>query len=404
MPDVTGGACAPPFSPTIRTDLPQHNMHGANSWVPRAIYSLDQSLALYPASHVNGQPLSVFEAAIDRNISMLERAAQLQLSIVGSDLNVRIVNRTGHKLPTGYPEGRRIWINVQFQDIQGHLIKEYGAYDMGTADLTTIDTKVYEAKIGPDANMAALTGEPAAASFHFAISNKLYLDNRIPPRGFANAAFEANQIQPVGATYADGQYWDDTLFPIPNQAEKALVRIYHQTSSKEYMEFLRDENSTNGAGLIAYNEWVAAGRSAPILMQQDVIPLVDPGVRGALTFSPLGFGQVQALTMDGGTDSAGAPYLVIGSTSGTSPGTHVAGFDLPLNFDGYTRLTLSRATDGLLENGSGLLDAEGRAQASFGVPLDAPLSLIGTEVTHAFLFGKPGQLTFTKPVTVVLEP
>ena len=58
------------------------------------------------------------------------------------------------------------------------------------------------------------------------------------PRGFQNVAFEANQVQPVAASYADGQYWDDTSFPIPLGATYAVVSVYHQTSSKEYIEFL----------------------------------------------------------------------------------------------------------------------------------------------------------------------
>ena len=36
----------------------------------------------------------------------------------GGELVVRtkVTNLTGHKLPTGYPEGRRMWLQVQVQD------------------------------------------------------------------------------------------------------------------------------------------------------------------------------------------------------------------------------------------------------------------------------------------------
>jgi hypothetical protein len=43
------------------------------------------------------------------------------------------------------------------------------------------------------------------------------------------------------------------------------VALYHQTTSRDYIEFLRDENTTNGAGLVAYNQWVTHGKSAPVL-------------------------------------------------------------------------------------------------------------------------------------------
>jgi hypothetical protein len=270
MPATDGTACQPFLEGETRSDLPQHDLNGANSWVPRAIWSLDQSLALYPETHVNGQSLAVFEAVIARNRKMLRAASDLALTKVGNDLVVRITNQTGHKLPTGYAEGRRMWINVKFYGggDGDTLLAERGHYDPVSADLTTADTKVYELQLGLDAAMAALTGLPAGPSFHFALNNVVVKDNRIPPRGFENAAFEAGQAQPVGATYADGQYWDDTAFAIPAGTGYAVVSVYHQTTSKEYIEFLRDENVTDAKGDIVYDEWFAAGMSKPVLMDR----------------------------------------------------------------------------------------------------------------------------------------
>jgi hypothetical protein len=275
MPDTTGTACRPSLGGATRTDLPQHDFNGANSWVPRSIYELDQTHVLYPSTDANGQPLAVFEAAIKRNKAMLRAASDLSLSIVSSDLVVRITNQSGHKLPTGYGDGRRMWINVKFYGTHSVLLAERGHYDSTTAELTTGDTKVYELREGLDGNMAALTGLPEEASFHYALNNKVYKDNRIPPRGFTNAAFEAGQSQPVGASYADGQYWDDTSFAIPSGARYAVVSIYHQTTSKESIDFLQAENATDSKGDIAHDQWVAAGRSKPVRMD-----------RGTITFYP----------------------------------------------------------------------------------------------------------------------
>jgi hypothetical protein len=208
---------------------------------------------------------------------MLRAASDLALTKVGTDHVARITNQTGHKLPTGYGEGRRMWINVKFY-AGNALLQEHGHYDALTATLTTNDTKVYEMLQGPDADMALLTGLPEEHSFHFVLNNKVYKDNRIPPRGFANAAFEAGQAQPVGATYADGQYWDDTSFPIPAGAGYAVVSVYHQTTTKEYIEFLRDENTTDSKGDIAYDEWYYAGKSRPILMDRRTIVFLAPKI------------------------------------------------------------------------------------------------------------------------------
>lgn len=98
------------------------------------------------------------------------------------------------------------------------------------------------------------------------MNNHIYADNRIPPRGFTNANFTAIQSPPVGYAYADGSYWDDTNYAVPAGATYAEIRLYYQTLSREYAEFLRDENHSNDWGNKLYQAWLANGMSAPELM------------------------------------------------------------------------------------------------------------------------------------------
>lgn len=268
MPKTDGNVCVPFFGAPHRTNIAQHDFNGANSWVLRAVH------ATYP-EYETGLSDTAVEAAVARNEDMLRRASDMELTQLGTDLNVRVINYTGHKLPTGYPEGRRMWVNVKFFDQQGRLIEEHGAYDPATAELQTAGTKVYEAKHGLDAAMAALTGKPEGPGFHFAINNKVYFDNRIPPMGATIAGLESVQAEPVGYVYADGQYWDDTLYVIPPLAARAEVALYHQTTTKEYIEFLRDENVTNTAGQVAYQLWEQFGRSPPVEMDAAELTLVN---------------------------------------------------------------------------------------------------------------------------------
>ncbi len=256
MPDVTAQGCR--FEPP-REDMPLHSFSGANTWVLQAIRNL------YPDSETFLEDDSVAQA-LARAEEMLRNASDLELSQIGQNLNVRIVNQSGHKLPTGYPEGRRMWINVRFYDAADNLLAEHGAYDAATAALNTGDTKVYEAKLGLDDYASAATGVPAGESFHFVLNNTWIKDNRIPPRGFTNAGFQAVQAEPVGAVYADGQYWDDTTFAVPGNAARAEVRTYYQTASREYIEFLRDRNTTNTAGQVLYVQWELLGKSPPVEM------------------------------------------------------------------------------------------------------------------------------------------
>ena len=268
MPDNPGAICVfwEMESVGLRDHVPEHSFVGANSWVLGAVRNLydDTETGLSDAS---------MALAHTRTETFMQKASDMELSQESDQLNVRITNMTGHKLPTGYPEGRRMWLNIKFLDASGGLIEERGAYDWATADLIEDDTKVYEPKYGMTQEMAKLTNLPAGESFHLVLNNTLIFDNRIPPMGFTNANYDAIQSAPVGYTYADGQYWDDTLYDIPSGAVQAVATLYHQTSTKEYIEFLRDTNITDDKGQIAYDQWVIGGMSAPVVMDSSMIDL-----------------------------------------------------------------------------------------------------------------------------------
>jgi hypothetical protein len=264
MPDQAGGGCvfyefgAPWFS---RPNMPQHSFAGSNTWVIDAVRH-----QMGKDADALGLTAGRAETSKARNVQMLRDASDMEVTVTPAGLSVRVINQSGHKLPSGYPEGRRMWVNVRFLGEGGTTVAEHGAYDHATAELGGLPTKVYEAKHGIDEAVAAATGLPAGINFHLALANTKYLDNRIPPRGFTNAAFEADGCQPVNYAYADGQHWDDTVFAIPAGATSAVVTLYYQTTSKEYIEFLRDENVTNTAGQVAYDLWAMFGKSAPVDM------------------------------------------------------------------------------------------------------------------------------------------
>lgn len=311
MPKHSGGLCTfweePPFF--MRPDIAEHSFVGANTWVLGAIY--DE----FGQSGSNLTPESVALAS-QRTTNFLRAASDMQLVQIAGEVKVRIINQTGHKLPTGYPEGRRMWLNVKFYDNKQQLIGERGGYDTALAQLSAGNTKVYEARYGIDAATATATNLPQGESFHLVLNNQTLKDNRIPPRGFTNSAFAAIQASPVAASYADGQYWDDSFFAIPRGARQAVVTLYYQTTSKEYIEFLRDANVTVGstAGDNAYNRWVARGKSAPVEMDSLTLNLGPPRVgdldhNGSINTDDL----IQVVT---GWGSCAAPNLCPGDANG----------------------------------------------------------------------------------------
>jgi hypothetical protein len=256
MRDVNAKGCNLAGAPT-RPDMPLHDMTGGSTWVPQMIANM------YP-DKLNA---AVVGAGIERARYMLQNAADLAVKVESGRLNATVTNQTGHKLPTGYPEGRRIWLNVKFYDAGNELISESGAYNPATGVLShDPEAKIYEVHPGIGGNIAGVVGIPAGPSLHFVLNNQIFEDNRIPPRGFTNDAFAQFGGSPVGHSYADGQHWDDTEYTIPAGATRAEVRLFYQSTSKEFIEFLRDQNVTNNKGTILYNLWNDNGKCPPELM------------------------------------------------------------------------------------------------------------------------------------------
>ena len=92
-------------------------------------------------------------------------------------------------------------------------------------------------------------------SFHFVLNDIIAKDNRIPPKGFNNDAFKEHLCEPVGAVYADGQYWDDIEFKLPDGCAKVEVQLMYQSASWEYIKFLAEENKTDDWGKKLYDAW-----------------------------------------------------------------------------------------------------------------------------------------------------
>jgi len=246
----SGFAADPAFNPLERDCrttgcLPTHDLLGANTWLPQLLLNADWRLnALSDRAYLEQNRLATQ--------SFLSKAATLRVELLEEGNNklarVTLINESGHKLPTGYPEGRRMWLNLRAYDQEGNLVQEFGAYNPTTGEVAN-DTKIYEVLQGITPELAGLLGIEAGHSFHFLLNNTVIKDNRIPPRGFTNARFDQDGLRPVGATYQDGQYWDTTDFIVPTATERLVVTLYYQTASSEYLEFLRRNGGLDGEAL-----------------------------------------------------------------------------------------------------------------------------------------------------------
>ena len=276
--------------PTESTDHPQsgqplHDMTGGNVWVSAVLASAIPGSPNHDP--VNEALLSQGPAALTLDLSeglgidpehLLDGAdrAQQQLLVAATiddlvydpgagAITFKVRNHTGHKLISGFPEGRRMFVNVKVY-AGGGIIHEVNPYDDGVGTLkglpaeyspnspplgpneVHVDELVYECH--PE---SSLTGEDQ--SFHFVLADGRHKDNRIPPRGFRIAEAAARRAEPAwngnsapgyftAAEYAGG--YDEVTVPIPGGGDAVVVELLYQTTSREYVEFLRDE--INGVG------------------------------------------------------------------------------------------------------------------------------------------------------------
>ncbi len=223
----------------LRLDVAKHEFSGTNTFVPDVLHEF-----------WTGIDTVALQRGIQRSTEMQRRAATLDV-VAGKEGGaavalVRVVNATGHKLPTGFSEGRRMWISVTGRDAYANIVFESGKYDTASRDLLhDAQLKKYEAHLGPTVGTASATGMTVSASFLSALSDSTYFDNRIPPRGFSYAMFREHKAEPVGYSYADGQYWDVTRYVMPPHVTSVDVALCFESVTKEFAEYLRDENEEN---------------------------------------------------------------------------------------------------------------------------------------------------------------
>ncbi|MFC1764979.1 multiheme c-type cytochrome [Planctomycetota bacterium] len=266
---VEGGGQASRFGGARRDHFVMHGPVGGSVWQHDATWLAWQGQQMSKDARDLGK---------QRAQEFLKEAATLELTFPkAGQARLRITNKTGHKLPSGYPEGRRMWVQAKFYDASGALLQEIGRYALKQERLfdqdvevpTLLDpdqTTVYECLPGISPAQAAKFDKAPGKSFHFVLNDVILKDNRIPPRGFKNETFAAHLSQPVGATYADGQHWDDMDLKLPAECVRIQVALMYQSVTWDYIKFLAEENRTDDWGRRLYDIWQKTGQCPPVIM------------------------------------------------------------------------------------------------------------------------------------------
>jgi len=96
-------------------------------------------------------------------------------------------------------------------------------------------------------------------------------------------------------------------------------------------------------------------------------------------------GGSQRLDIDVGVKSANAGYWMAGSLTGIEPGVTLGHVLLPLQYDVYTAYTVAAPNSAVLSSSRGVLDENGRGDATFNVPKGLPAAALGVRIHHAFI-------------------
>jgi len=300
----------------LRSDLPLHDMTGGNYWMADAIIWLDDRGLL----RLGGGMTTLQRQALLDGAARARQQLQLAATLELEDDEVYVINHTGHKLITGYPEGRRMWLNVRWYNAADALLREDGAYGAlpgvtangqqvhSLLDLHDPNTVVYEAHMGMTQAWAAqllglgyptglelaydrVSGEATltlgqlagaapgstAETFHFALNNVVVADNRIPPFGMRYDEAQRRNASPMPQSQYDGapggiyDNYDEVQLHPPAGAVRADIRLMYQPTSWEYIQFLDQANDggspflgNEGANMLA--AWLATGMAEPFAM------------------------------------------------------------------------------------------------------------------------------------------
>lgn len=128
------------------------------------------------------------------------------------------------------------------------------------------------------------------------------------------------------------------------------------------------------------------------------------GLSVDLTRLPKDVRSVLTFHLAGGPLLANQAYALVGTLSGTSPGTLVGSVVMPLNFDGFTGLIIAALGTSALPGFLGTFNADGNAEAAFDTGIPVPAALVGLQLAFAYVDIGPYDRT-SEPVraTITLQ-
>ena len=291
----------------------RHDMVGANRFVVGLL--ADEATVLDGVAFTH--TLSVMDEFIRTAASLqVEAPEHVALDEGLQGLSVTVTNETGHKLPTGYSEGRVMWLEVVARH-DDEVVWSSGVWDARSGLADDPQLRTYQGVAD-----AFATGE----TLHLLRNDHWVEDTRIPPRGMTSDV----ETDPVGDRYTlqdDGTWPHFDVVDYGFEGVEALadaegqldvsVRLLYLINTPDYIDFLAAENVTNDAGNDVEMLFDAAGGAEPLVLAEASVAI------------PIGAGGGTSTGGSSSTtsgDETGTPSTTTG-TPGTTSGSSGAGED-----------------------------------------------------------------------------
>jgi MYXO-CTERM domain-containing protein len=280
--DDTAGCTEHQNTYSHETGFRRHDLVGANRFMVELLKQEYGSLGSNEVADV------YFNTTLDYMDDFLQTAASLDVSAPSdvdlaeglSGLDVTVTNNTGHKLPSGYSEGRIMWIEVVARYGE-EVVYSSGLWDQDAGLDHDDQLRSYEA-IGQE----FATG----TTLHLLLNNYWAVDNRIPPKGLTPDI----ETDPVGDRYTlqmDGTWphFDSTSYTFGpaselydatprDQGDDTLdltVRVLYLINTPEYIDFLGDNGGEAGVEVAALFE--TAGGAYPVTLAEQSLSIPITG-------------------------------------------------------------------------------------------------------------------------------
>jgi hypothetical protein len=341
----------------------RHDLVGANRFMVELLK------AEYGSSGTGAINDFFFDQTLDRMDELLATAATLELAgpvdvHLGDGLAglvATVTNESGHKLPSGYSEGRIMWLEVTARYGE-QVVWTSGQWVPGQGPEQDAQLRSYQGVAEQHATGVAM---------HLLLNDHWVEDTRIPPLGLVPNV----ETDPVGDRYV---LQDDGTWPNFDVAQYAFagsdvqdatpadagddvldveVRLLYLINTPEYVQLLADDNVTNEAGSDVAMQFDALGGAQPLVLAQ-----------AALAVPIVGFGE-PPVESTGVAETTAGP---VDSSGGSGSGTPLDGTTAASN--GTTAASTGTETDpsGQDDGGDGcgcVTGGSGRAAAWLLAPL-----------------------------------